>query len=173
MPNGVGDGIGLATEILALGVVISTYARRNSTLYTIQCPKGSSTSKIHILNWETSMPPKPPPPAPPPPPAKPPQASSPAPVAHDFKVQKGITLTTHKTVIYGPGGIGKSELCALLAKVGIRPFFFDLDMETEHLDVDRVPIESWDEPSQLTGYSSITKCRSNLKKKCANEIPRS
>lgn len=84
-------------------------------------------------------------PPPPPTPAKPPQASSPAPRARTFNIQRGITLAAHKVVVYGPGGIGKSELCALLGSVGVEPLILDLDMETAHLDVTRVAIEEWDE----------------------------
>jgi len=81
-----------------------------------------------------------------PPPAKgtPPPANS-TPAAKDFKIQTGRTLTHHKTVIYGPGGVGKSELCSLLSEVGITPLFIDLDNETGHLDVARIEIDSWND----------------------------
>jgi len=64
-------------------------------------------------------------------------------------VQKGRTLKIQKTVIYGSGGIGKSELCANIAQLGIEPLFFDLDMETGHLPIARVNISDWQE--LLTG----------------------
>jgi len=84
-------------------------------------------------------------PPPPPPSTKPLQASSPVPPTRDFEVQKGITLVTHKVGIFGPGGVGKSSLCASMAMVNVEPLIFDLDMETAHLDVARVIIGSWDE----------------------------
>jgi len=39
--------------------------------------------------------------------------------------------------IYGPGGIGKTELVASLTDVGIQPYFIDLDCGTLGLDVSR------------------------------------
>lgn len=86
--------------------------------------------------------------APPPPPARgnrtPPSNTATVP-SKNFTIQRGKTLAFHKTVIYGPGGVGKSELCSLLAKVGVRPLMLDLDMETEHLDVARVQIGPFEE----------------------------
>jgi hypothetical protein len=46
-------------------------------------------------------------------------------------------------VIYGPGGVGKSELCSLLSKVGVKPLVLDLDNETGHLDVDRIDVPTY------------------------------
>jgi len=89
-------------------------------------------------------PPLPKPKTPPPPKGAPPPATTSLP-SKEFKVQTGITLAYHKVVVYGPGGVGKSELCSLLFQLGIRPLVLDLDNETGHLDVARVVIESWDE----------------------------
>lgn len=94
----------------------------------------------------TAAPPKPPPPAPPKPPAaKPPSVSSPQPRA--FSASSGVTVRAHKVMIYGPGGIGKTELCANMKKIGIVPFFLDVDDGTPFLDVARIepPLVSFDE----------------------------
>lgn len=40
-------------------------------------------------------------------------------------------------MIYGPGGVGKSELCSLLKECGIDPLFFDIGDGTRFLDVQR------------------------------------
>lgn len=91
-----------------------------------------------------SKPPSPPPPAPPANGNRPP-AQKPAAPPKTFTVQRGRTKTAHKIVIYGPGGVGKSELCSLLPEVGIKPLFLDLDDGTGFMDVDRVLPESWDD----------------------------
>jgi hypothetical protein len=54
-----------------------------------------------------------------------------------FSVSRGTTTVAHKTVIYGPGGIGKTELCSLLANVGIEPLFVDIENSSGFLDVAR------------------------------------
>ena len=78
-----------------------------------------------------------------PPPAKaPPPSETPQPNKH-FEIQSGRTLKRHKTVIYGPGGVGKSELCSLLSAVGVKPLVLDLDNETGHLDLDRIDIATY------------------------------
>jgi hypothetical protein len=41
-------------------------------------------------------------------------------------------------VIYGPGGVGKTELCSLLSQVGIEPLFVDLEGSSSFLDVSRL-----------------------------------
>ena len=84
---------------------------------------------------------------PPPPQKRPPTRPSngPAIPAQKFTVEHGKTLAFHKTVVYGPGGVGKSELCSLLADAGVKPVFIDLDMETEHLDVSRYRLSSFAE----------------------------
>lgn len=91
-----------------------------------------------------SAPPKPPPPKPPT--ASPPPRQSTEPM-RSFGTSCGVTATAHKVVLYGPGGVGKTELCANLKQVGINPFFVDLDDGSKFLDVERVdpPIQSWEE----------------------------
>ena len=84
-------------------------------------------------------------PAPPPkaktptPPRKPsaPPAAAPAP-ATDFTVGGGTLTTAHKVVVYGPGGVGKTELCSLLDAVGCHPVFIDLEEGSGYIDVDRL-----------------------------------
>jgi len=80
-----------------------------------------------------------------PPPAKskappPPGGSSqaePAPT-RTLKVASGVQSRAQKTVIYGPGGVGKTELASLLAQVGVRPLVIDLEDGSGFLDVTRV-----------------------------------
>lgn len=67
--------------------------------------------------------------------AKPP-AQTPAPKT--FAVRRGLIAEAHKIVIYGPGGVGKSELCSLLANVSIDPLFIDLEGSSAFLDVARL-----------------------------------
>lgn len=76
-------------------------------------------------------PPRPPPPAPPkaPPPAK--SAASTA-----FGVSRGARQQAQRIVAYGPGGIGKSSLTALLPNVKI----IDIEDGSNELDVARVEL---------------------------------
>lgn len=74
-----------------------------------------------------------------------------------FGIKSGVTKAAHKIVIYGPGGVGKSELASHLDQVEIHPLFFDLEQGTEFLDVDRVQgIESYGD--LLTALRSETLC---------------
>lgn len=76
--------------------------------------------------------------------APPPQApmkqttAAPGKVAKSFAVQRGPRDEAHKIVIYGPGGVGKTELCSLLNQVGIEPLFVDLEGSSSFLDVARL-----------------------------------
>lgn len=54
-----------------------------------------------------------------------------------FSVARGVRNDAHKCVIYGPGGVGKTELCSLLSQVGIEPLFVDLEGSSSFLDVSR------------------------------------
>lgn len=60
------------------------------------------------------------------------------------RVKKDIA---HKIVIYGPGGVGKSELASLTSLCDVRLLFIDLEDGTKYLDVDRVDpaVERWQE----------------------------
>ena len=52
-------------------------------------------------------------------------------------VSSGPIIQGERIGIYGPGGIGKTELVASLGNVGIKPYFIDLDRGTLALDVAR------------------------------------
>ena len=87
----------------------------------------------------------PPPPkkAPPPPPSNgPPQkpngaASAPA-STKSFSVSTGLQQRPLAAVIYGTGGIGKSELAANITQLGLKVLFLDLEHGSSHIDVARV-----------------------------------
>lgn len=49
-----------------------------------------------------------------------------------------------RVVVYGPGGVGKTELCANMKDVGLRPLFVDIGTGSGFLDVNRV------EPAPMT-----------------------
>ncbi len=53
-------------------------------------------------------------------------------------MSKGKRVAAQRVVLYGPGGIGKSELCSLLSGVGLKPLFFDVEGGSDHLDIDRI-----------------------------------
>lgn len=80
------------------------------------------------------MPPLPPPKAPP----KKPSPNDVSQAVRSLGVSRGVTIAAHKTIVYGPGGIGKSELCSLLAEVDCQPLFIDIEDSTRFLDVDRI-----------------------------------
>lgn len=75
-------------------------------------------------------------------------------------------------MLFGAGGVGKTELCAHLKQIGLNPQFIDAEDGTKFLDVARVePLpESWDDIRQAAqdediwaGYDcvvvdSLTKC---------------
>lgn len=84
---------------------------------------------------------------PPPPPAKLLRNSTMAQAnGRKFSVSSGVSSQFQRTIIYGPGGVGKSELCANMKAVGIRPLFLDVGNGTGFLDVDRIgDITTWDD----------------------------
>lgn len=90
---------------------------------------------------------KPKPPAPPPPTT----ARSSAPVVgaasnKTFSVSRGIKQEAKRIVLYGTGGIGKSECFANLEQVGFKPVIIDIEHGTTHIDCARIDtIETWDE----------------------------
>lgn len=102
----------------------------------------------------------PPPPAkkpaaPPPPKASANPAATPA-VTRNFKVQSGTLNSPMKTILYGTGGIGKTELCSLLKDVGVKPLILDLEQGSKFLDVDRIDdIATWDELRSVLVDDSI------------------
>lgn len=91
-----------------------------------------------------SAPPKPPPPKPPTAAPPPKQATEPT---RSFGTSCGVTATAHKVVIYGPGGVGKTELCSHLQPESIPTLFIDLEDGSKFLDVERVEpvVQSWEE----------------------------
>lgn len=104
---------------------------------------------------DTTSPLAPPPrKAPPPPPAKAPPkpnglASSPA-VAKNFSVSTGKQTKPLKVCIYGTGGIGKSELAANIAQLGLKVLFIDADNGSSQLDVARAEgVENFDDVRAL------------------------
>lgn len=90
---------------------------------------------------------------PPPKSAPPPPSNASGTIAkpvRKFSVSSGTISGPQRVGIYGEGGTGKSTLASLLAAVGIKPLFIDLEMGTQALNVDRVGdantrIETWEE----------------------------
>lgn len=86
----------------------------------------------------TAAPPKPlPPPAKAPP--KPNGAPAAAPASNKtFTVSSGKQVRPLKVCIYGTGGIGKSELAANIAQLGLKVLFVDADNGSAEIDAHRV-----------------------------------
>lgn len=82
----------------------------------------------------------PPPKKPPPPPSKspPPQAQRTPVTGKSFSVSNGKQVRPLKVCLYGTGGIGKSELAANIAQLGLKVLFIDADTGSTQLDVSRV-----------------------------------
>ena len=78
----------------------------------------------------------------------PPTSSGGAPAAsgsaRPVGVVRGAMDRGEKIGIYGPGGIGKTELVASMIAVGIDPLFIDLDQGTMGLDVARATVDGGD-----------------------------
>jgi hypothetical protein len=58
-----------------------------------------------------------------------------------------VVAGPQKIVVYGPGGIGKSELWSLLPHVGITPLCLDIGSSSAHLPVNRIgsdELDSWE-----------------------------
>lgn len=77
-------------------------------------------------------------------------------------MSSGVAAESHRVVIYGPGGVGKTELCSLMNEVGLSPLFIDLEDGTKFLNVSRVAPESFNELRQvlqddqlLDGFNAI------------------
>ena len=91
------------------------------------------------------MPTAPPPPKKPPPPPPRTGNGSPPPAtdtqAAEFRLSGGLVAHATRTVIYGPGGIGKTCLAALAPNA----YFLDLEQGSLNLDVQRImpPGEGW------------------------------
>lgn len=80
-------------------------------------------------------------------PTAPPPLQSPAGGARKTgapKLTRGKQAKAHRTVVYGAGGVGKTELIANMAQLGIGVLFFDLDSETSFVDAARVEVPDYD-----------------------------
>lgn len=55
-----------------------------------------------------------------------------------FSVTSGPQTEPLKVVVYGPGGVGKSELCAAIKQLDTRPLVLDVGDSTARIDVDRI-----------------------------------
>lgn len=53
-------------------------------------------------------------------------------------MKSGVSADFQKIVAYGPGGVGKTELCSLLHRLGIKPLFLDVGSGSGFLDVERI-----------------------------------
>lgn len=92
------------------------------------------------MSTETLPPPAKKPPLPPPsklPPPKVPGSAAPV-SSKTFGVSKGVQERPLAAVIFGTGGIGKSELAANLTQLDERVLFIDTEHGSSHLDVARV-----------------------------------
>lgn len=58
--------------------------------------------------------------------------------SQSLEILSGVIAKAHKVVVYGPGGVGKTELCANLKTIGIKPLFLDLEEGSQFLDVARI-----------------------------------
>lgn len=77
--------------------------------------------------------------APPPPPPKANGAPPPQRSRKKAEVLSGIVASSPKRIVlYGRGGIGKSELASLLKDVGIKPLMIDLEGGSDHIDISRI-----------------------------------
>jgi len=97
---------------------------------------------------------------PPPPPgqAPPPGQKAKPKSSKTFAVSSGVVAGSQKFVIYGPGGVGKTELCSLMKKVGVKPLFLDLEDGSKFLDVDRITgINTLDDFCNIVRNKSFTK----------------
>lgn len=89
-----------------------------------------------------------PPPKKPLPPPLPPRSNGQAARAtrQDFEISSGVERGPESIVLYGPGGVGKSELASLIAKQGIVPLFIDIGKGSHFLDVKRITsLETWED----------------------------
>ncbi|QDU61269.1 hypothetical protein Pan216_21230 [Planctomycetes bacterium Pan216] len=73
--------------------------------------------------------------------ASPPSSSQSSTSSRSIGVVRGTIAQGEKIGIYGPGGIGKTELVASLPQVGLDPLFLDLDQGTMGIDVARATLD--------------------------------
>lgn len=98
----------------------------------------------------------------PPPKAAPPAKGLPPAIAmrttsdKKWNVSSGQRVTAQKVVLYGPGGIGKTELAANSAAVGMRPLFIDLESGTQFCNVARIEdVDSFGDLRDLLHSDSV------------------
>ena len=100
-------------------------------------------------------------PNPPPPPPRsfpPPPNGGMAETGRKVESSSGRIQRPQRIVLYGPGGVGKTELCSLLPQVGITPVFADLEKGTHELDVQRYEPETWSELLDTTrNHDTVSK----------------
>lgn len=80
------------------------------------------------------------------PPPLPPRANGQATRAprQDFEITSGVEKGAETIVIYGAGGVGKTELASTIAKQGIEPLIVDIGNGSRFLDVKRIStLETW------------------------------
>lgn len=58
-------------------------------------------------------------------------------------ISQGTQTGVQRAIVYGPGGVGKSELCSLLRQLGKKVLFCDTEDSTRFLDVARVQPTTW------------------------------
>ncbi len=58
--------------------------------------------------------------------------------ARKMTISSGVKEYAQKIVIYGTGGVGKTELASLLKEVKINPLFIDIEEGSNFLDIDRL-----------------------------------
>lgn len=103
------------------------------------------------------------PPLPPPPKSgtRPPTSAPVVPTS--FAVKRGRNVGAQRILVYGPGGVGKTELCSMLPD----PLFLDLEHGTTHMDVARADgvetfneIRAWlqsDQPGKQRVIDTVTR----------------
>lgn len=71
-------------------------------------------------------------------------------------MSSGRKVEAQKIVPYGPGGVGKTKLAALLREIGLRPLIVDIERGSRFLDVERVDdIANWSELRSLIQDASF------------------
>lgn len=93
-----------------------------------------------------------------PPPASPAPAPSFVPSIERFAISSGQVVGAERTMIYGPGGIGKTNLASLAPN----PIFLDIEDGSKHLNVSRITgLASWTDlrtclqSNALDGFKTI------------------
>lgn len=73
-------------------------------------------------------------------------------------MSSGVNATHQRVVIYGPGGVGKTELASNLKGIGLKPLFFDCGSGSHFLDVARIDgLDSWEDLRAAVQDHSLAK----------------